>query len=262
VTVTTTYRARRALTDAEMTAIRTATAAAGSTIEIIVAAVHAVFTALLAPLGESLASYGSDRRLDSGSFAIPQVQWEAIVGDCMSRADAYGGRAQVAVELISKMPATYDDPSVIVTLPPPPDYRPCEHVLTVTREACDVIAAATSHCALLAQHFGEDSPEYHEAAGSWQRYLAGLFSMAFGAGTRIMRDGPLSLLVCSATGFTYGLIFHPVMRRCSRTGCQAVIDDDGKAWTYMPGDPVCGDGPHVPSYPLDAPSPGSWSFHS
>lgn len=262
MTDTTTYRVRRALTDAEMTAIRAATDGAGSAAEILTAAVHAVFTALLAPLGESLAGYSADRRLDPAAFAIPQAQWEAIAADCLARADAYGGRMLVAMELINAMPASYDDPSVTVTPTPAVDHRPYEHVLTVSREATDVIAAATRHCAELGRHFGTSSREYQDAAWSWQHNLTRMFSMAFGAQTRISRDGDLSLLVSSATGFTYGIIFHPDRRRCTRPGCKAVINDDGHAWTYLPDDPACPDGHHTPSYPLDAPQPGTWSFHS
>jgi hypothetical protein len=262
VTDSTTYRVRRALTDAEMTAIRTAITAAGSTAEILTGALHAVFTALLAPLGESLADYSADRQLDPAAFAIPQPQWETITAACTAKADAYGTRMQVAMELINAMPSSYYDPSVTVLGAPEPDPRPYEHVLTVSREATDVIAAATRHCAELARHFGTGSREYQDAARSWQHNLTALFSMAFGAHTRVSRDGELSLLVCSAIGFTYGIIFHPDRRHCTRAGCRAVINDDGHAWTYLPDDTACPDGAHVPSYPLDAPQPGTWSFHS
>lgn len=203
-----------------------------------------------------------DPQLDPAAFAIPQAQWEAIAGDCASKADAYGGRMQVAMELINVMPASYDDPAVTVTPTPAADHRPYEHVLTVSREAVDVIAAATRHCAELARHFGTSSREYQDAAWSWQHNLTRVFSMAFGAQTRVSRDGELSLLVCLGTGFTYGIIFHPDRRRCTRPGCKAVINDDGHGWTYMPDEPACTDGDHAPSYPLDAPQPGTWSFHS
>lgn len=262
MTDTTAYRVRRPLTDAEMTAIRTAIGAAGSSVEILTATVQALFTALLAPLGESLADYNAGRRLHPGAFAIPQTQWEAIAGACTARADAYGSRAQIGLELINLMPATYDDPSVAVTPVPHADHRPYEHVLTVSREATDVIAAATRRCDDLARHFGASSRQYQDAARSWQHNLARLFAMDFGAHTRITRDGDLSLLVCTGSGFTYGIIFHPDRRRCTRPSCAAVINNDGHAWTYLPDDPSCSDGQHAPSYPLDAPQPGTWSFHS
>ena len=61
-----------------------------------------------------------------------------------------------------------------------------------------------------------------------------------------------------------GETLHPVLIRSlvSIKGCAAVINNDGRAWTYLPDDPVCPDGQLAPSYPLDAPQPGTWSFHS
>jgi len=262
MTDTTAYRVQRPLTAAEMTAIRAAIDAADSSVEILTATVQALFTALLPPLGESLADYNTGRRLDPGAFAIPRTQWEAIAGACTAKADAYGSRAQIALELINLMPATYDDPAVTVPPVPHTDHRPYEHVLTVSREATDVIAAATRHCDGLAGHFGAGSRQYQDAAQSWQHNLARLFAMDFGARTRITCDGDLSLLVCTGSGFTYGIIFHPDRRRCTRPGCTAVINNDGHAWTYLPADPACPDGQHAPSFPLDAPQPGTWSFHS
>jgi hypothetical protein len=258
----TTYRAHRPLTVSEMTTIRTAIDAASSTAEILVIVVSAVFTCLLAPLGESLAGYGPDHQLDPGVFAIPEVQWATISEACMARADAFGGRMQIALELINVMPASYDDPSVTADAVPAPDQRPYEHNLTVSREATDVIATASWHCAELGRYFGEDSRQYHGAVSSWQQNISQVFSMAFGAQTRISRDGDLSLLVCSSSGFTYGIIFHPERRRCLAADCKAVINDDGSTWTYCASDPACADGQHTLSYPLNAPHPGTWSFHS
>lgn len=262
MTDTTTYRVRRALTGPEMTSVMTAINAAGNVPEILDAALTTVFTALLEPLGESLTDYDPGRRLDPGAFAIPAAQWAAISEACMTRADAFGGRMHIAMELINVMPASYDDPSATVPDSPPRDQRPYEHVLTISREATDVIAAASRHCAELGRYFGEDSREYREAVESWQRLLSQVFSMAFGPQTRVSRDGDLSLLVSTASGFVYGIIFHRDRRYCTADGCKAVINDDGTAWTYSPDDETCTGGQHVPSYPLDAPHPGSWSFHS
>lgn len=259
---TTTYRVRRPLTTDEMTAITTTVSNAGSPAEILTATVQALFTALLAPLGESLADYSDSHKLNPSVFAIPQAQWEAIAEACTAKADAYGTRAQIALDLVNFMPASYDDPSVTVPQVPQADYRPYEHVLTVSREAADVIAAATRHCGQLAHRYGATSPQYQDAARSWLHNLARLFAMDFGARTRVTRDGELSLLVCTSSGFTYGIIFHPDRRHCTRPGCHAVINDNGHAWTYQPDAPACPDGRHALSYPLDAPRPGTWSFHS
>ena len=257
-----TYHVQRALTGAEMASVMTAIDAASSTPEVLAATLNAVFTALLEPLGESLTDYGADRKLDPAAFAIPVTQWAAISEACMARADAFGGRMQIAIELINVMPTSYDDPSAAVPDRPPRDQRAYEHVLTVSREATDVIAAASRHCADLGAYFGEDSREYREAARSWQHNISRVFSMAFGPETRISRDGDLSLLVSTGSGFIYGIIFHRARRRCTHPQCAAVISDDGTARTHSPDAATCPGGQHVPSYPLDAPHPGSWSFHS
>ncbi|WP_147339714.1 hypothetical protein [Actinomadura spongiicola] len=259
---TTTYRAQRALTGDELTAIRKQTEAAGSPAEIVATVVRAVFTVLLAPLGESLDDYNRDRQLIPGQFAIPQTQWEAISDAALNRADTFAARALLALELIDVMPCTYPDPDAPVPPVERVDQRPYEHVLTVAREATDVIAAASAHCDRLGAAFGVGSPEYREAVTSWQHGLSRLFAMGLGARTYVTRDGELSLLVRCEPGFVYGIVFHPVQRRCTRDGCRAVINDDGHAWTYLRDDPKCPDGDHTPSYPLDAPHPGIWQFHS
>jgi hypothetical protein len=260
--MTTTHRVRRPLTDTEMTTVRTAVTAATSPPEILVTIVTTVFTALLEPLEETLADYGPSRPLDPRAFAIPQTQWEAISEACLARADAVGGRMTLVMELINMMPASYNDPAVTTATAPVADQRPYEHVLTVSREATDVIAAASRRCGELARYFGEDSRQHREALGSWQAQLSRLFGMAFGAVTSVSRDGDLSLLVGTQSGLVYGIIFHTEHRGCTADGCHAVINDDGTTWTYLPGDPVCADSQHTPSYPLDAPNPGTWSFHS
>jgi len=258
----TTFRVRRPLTDTELTLATTEIDAAQSTAGILDAVLRTVFGALLATVGESLNSYGHGRTLDPVQFAIPAAQHAAITEACLSRAAAFGTRLTIAMDLLNVMPSTYDDPAVIAPTTPPRDHRPNAHVLTVSREATDVIAACARHCSELGQYFGEHSRQYLEAAGSWQRNLTLMFSMDFGAATRVTRDGELSLLVSCASGFTYGIIFHPQPRRCTRQGCAAVIGNDGTARTINRESPACPDGDHVPAYPLDAPAPGTWSFHS
>ena len=116
--------ARRALTDAEMTRITTAIAAAGSTAKTVAATITGTLAALLAPLGETLDNYSPERPLDPSRFAIPTAQWNAICEACLARADAFGGRVQAGIVLIDMMPGSYDDPSVTVTTAPLPDQRP------------------------------------------------------------------------------------------------------------------------------------------
>jgi hypothetical protein len=153
----TTYRDQRALTSAELTSIAAAINAASSGLEIVGAVVTAVFTVLLGTLGESLEDYGPDRMLVPSSFAIPATQWAAIAEIAVARAAGFGGRMSIALELVNVMPTTYDDPSAPVPEKNPADQRPYEHVLTVSREAADVIAAASRHCAALASYFGTGS---------------------------------------------------------------------------------------------------------
>lgn len=251
--------ARRALTNDEMTRITTTIAAADSTAKAVAATVTGTMAALLAPLGETLDNYSSERPLDPSRFAIPTAQWHAICEACLARADAFGGRVQASIALINMMPGSYDDPSVTVTTAPLPDQRPYEYALTVTREATDVIAAASARCAELERYYGSESREHLDAIRSWEQQLTRLFSMALGASARVSRDSDLSLLVTTSTGFTYGIIFHPDRRRCTVAGCTALIADDG---TTRAHGPACPDENHTPSYPLDAPQPGTWSFHS
>jgi hypothetical protein len=86
--------------------------------------------------------------------------------------------------------------------------------------------------------------------------------MDFGSQTQISRDEDLSLVVQTASGLVYGIFFHRTPRRCAHDGCQVLIDDDGTARTAWTDAPACPDGQHAPTYPLDAPPPGTWSFHS
>ena len=256
------YRVRRALSLEEMTSIRHEIEAAESGTAIVTTALRAVFAALLKPLGESLGDYSARRRFDPARFAIPKTQWAAISEACEARADAYGARADVVLDLANFMPSTYDDPKADVPPTRRVDQRPHEQTLKISREATDVIAAASHHCDQLATYFGADSPEYHDAVRSWQHCLSRLFSMGLGAELRITREDDLSLLVNSKTGLTYAIFFYPEARRCVRRGCDAVIDDDERTYSYVAGAQICAEGRHVPSYPLDAPRPGRWSLHS
>jgi hypothetical protein len=215
-----TYRVRRALSEAEMTSVTAAIDAAASAAGFVAAVVQALFGALLAPLGETLDGYGPDRKLDPRDFAIPEQQWAAITEACLSRADAFGARVTIAMDLLNVLPATYDDPSAVVPPRPVVDHRPYEHVLTVSREAADVITACTQRCDALARYFGEDSPQHRDAARSWQRNLALLFSTDFGARTHVTRDGDLSLLVCCGSGFTYAVISTPCNGAAPATAAQ------------------------------------------
>ena len=85
--------------------------------------------------------------------------------------------------------------------------------------------------------------------------------MGFGAHTRVSRDGDLSLFVSTASGLDLGVIFHGQHRRCTNPACGALITDDSAASPFSSTSTVL-DHEHTPSYPLSAPRPGTWSFHS
>jgi hypothetical protein len=262
MTQTNPYRVRRSLSTEEMIAIRQQIEAADSAAAIVTTVLSALFTALLTPLGEFLSDYHHDRKFDPAQFAIPKTQWAAISDACLSNADAYSARVDVALELVNLMPSTYEDPKASVPPARRVDQRPYEHVLRVSREATDTIATASHHCDQLAAYFGADSSQYHDAVRTWQHCVSRLFSMGLGADLQVTREDDLSLLVSSGNGFTYAIFFYPEARRCNRPGCTAVIDDDGRAHSYTADERFCAEGQHDPSYPLEAPQPGRWSLHS
>jgi hypothetical protein len=253
---------RRALTEAELTAVIGRIDAADSTAGLLAAVISAVYDTLLAERGLTLKTLPHGRRLDPRQFHIPASQWHAIAGAVTDRAAAWGTGPELAIELINVLPSSYDDPAAPVPDTPRPDRRPDLLHLAVSRDAVDVIAAATRHVQALATHYGPASQEHLTASSSWLAALSRLLSLGFGADTRVHRDGHLSLLVTTGSGFTYGLIFHGATRRCTAgDGCTATIADDGTAhapWSTA----VLADHVHQPSFPLDAPQPGSWSFHS
>jgi hypothetical protein len=253
---------QRALTGDELTHILDRVDAAEDTGQLLATVVRAVYDTLLADVGLRLDALPAGQQLDPRQFLIPARQWEAITDAVTARAAAWGTGAQLALDLINVMPSTYEDPDALVPDRPHPDYRPELLELHVTRDAVDVIAAATAHVHAIGDFYGLRSDRYVQAAGSWLAALARLLSMSLGADTRIRRDGNLSLLVHTGSGLTYGLIFHGATRICvAGDNCSAVIADDGTAHTLTPTAALA-DHVHRPSFALDAPRPGSWSFHS
>jgi hypothetical protein len=142
------------------------------------------------------------------------------------------------------------------------DTRPYTTDFTISREAMDVMQAASNYCLKLRDYYGVSSKRYTMAVETWQRQITMVFARPMGAGVRVMKDNDLSLVVSAASGFVFGLIFHGDKRHCTREGCMAFINDDGTTSKYRYDSPECTDGKHEPSYPLDAPQPGTWSFHS
>jgi hypothetical protein len=253
---------RRALTAAELTAIIDRVDAATSTGGLLAAVINAVYDTLLADHGLTLQSLPDGQQIDPRQFQIPTRQWQAICGAVTDRAAAWGTGPELAMELVNVLPSSYDDPAAPIPDRPHVDRRPDQLHLAVGRDAVDVIADATRHVQALAEHFGPASEEHLAASGSWLTALSRLLSMGLGADTRVHRDGHLSLIVTTGSGLTYGLIFHGATRRCTAgDGCAATIADDGSAHALWPAAAVA-EHTHQPSFPLDAPRPGSWSMHS
>ncbi len=252
--------ARRALTTDELDRIVAAVDAAGNTRALLNDALGGVFDALLCDRGTTLAELDPTHPLTPGEFAVPTVQWNAIVTAILDRAAEWGTAAQLTFDLVNLMPASYDDPTVPAPTLTRTDRRPPVHQVHLTRDAVDVIAACEAHIGALAAHYGPGSQIHLDALTSWHRHLAGVFGMGMGADTHVSRDGDLSLLVTTASRIVYGLIFHGTARRCTTDGCHASLRDDG---TCEPDrDDAGGDHEHIPSYPIGSPRPGTWSFHS
>ncbi len=253
---------RRALTPDELHTIHVAIRDAQDTPDLRNAALGALYTALLADTGNSLHEMLEAGQLKASDYAIPTSQWQAILAAATRRAEAWGTAAQIGLDLaINLMPSHYHDPDAPTPDLPLPDYRPLSHRLTLSREAVDVIAACETHLSRLRTFYGQASATYQTALHSWHRNLAGLFTMNTGADTHITRDGDLSLFVRTGSGLVYALIFHGATRRCTDPQCEALLDDDGAARPRHSSASVLKHD-HTPSYPVGAPRPGDWSFHS
>jgi hypothetical protein len=258
-----TYRVQRALRPNELQSIVDGITAATNPRAVEAATVLGTLGPLLADDGITLSDPGPQRPVNPAQYAIPASQWNAITALAINRCGEWGTGATLALDLVNRMPGSYETPGEQVSLPTVTarDYRPPVHDVQISREACDVITACTDHVQNLRNYFGTDSPTYQQAADSWHRLLTGLLSMSLGATTRIRRDGDLSLFVTTGSGLVYGVIFHPARRHCTIDGCQAHISDDGTAHRTYEHATVL-DHEHRPSYPVDAPQPGLWSFHS
>lgn len=140
----------------------------------------------------------------------------------------------------------------------PTVVTPTEPTVTWSPEGRQTWKAMAYHVAALRTAYGRHNDWTMDAALSLAHASTHLASWSQ---LRVMKDGPLSLY-CVGDSIHFGILFSSVHRRClaTDTGCKAVINDDGVAWSYMPGDVV--EHTHVLSYPLDAPKPGTWSFHS
>ena len=254
------YRVKRPLTEAELDRLHTTISNATNTTNLYLNVFRTVYGALLADVGATIDNLSEDNKLIPGQYAIPTSQWQAITTAVTDRAAAWGAGVLLVLDLIQYMPAHYEDPHT-----PAPDWtridhRPPAQHLELSRDAVDAITACETHLDALARAYGSDSTRYQDALRSWHRNLILLFGLGFGDHTRVSRDGHMSLFAHTSSGFVYAIIFHGHQRHCTTPGCAARINDDGTvpdtdATTVL-------DHEHTPSYPLDAPQPGSWSHHS
>jgi len=257
-----TGQVRRALSTTELQHILDAVRDATDTRQLLSTAIGALYTALLADTGRDLTQLPDGQQVRPGDYAIPATQWQAILTAITGRAQQWGTAAEVALAAsVDYMPAQYNDPRVPAPTLTLPDYRPAQHIVVLHRDAVDVIAACQRHLDQLRAFYGPLSDTYQDASHSWHRNLTGLFTMTTGAHTHVGKDGPLSLIVRTSSGLLYGLLFHGATRRCTSDGCDALIADDGTARPSHTGTRVL-DHPHLPSYPLDGPRPGTWTVHT
>ncbi|WP_280383640.1 hypothetical protein [Nocardia wallacei] len=251
---------RRALTNTEISALAEGIASATSMSELVDAAVRGLFDTLLADHGRRFDDFDRDTPLDPGRFAIPAIQWQALAGAVTSRADEWGAATTIGLELVNIWPSTFEDPTVPEPRLAVIDRRPHQFAIHVTRDAADEIAKCEHHLAALADYYGHTSTQYLDAMHSWHSLVVGLFATRRGADTTVTRDGRLSLSV-SCDHLVYAAVFHGSRRHCTDPACHATASDDGSWHTPNDSVPIL-DHAHTPSYPLDAPQPGDWSFHS
>jgi hypothetical protein len=253
---------RRALTIDEMTVILARITAVEDLTQLLPIVVTTVYDTLLADLGLSLNTLPKGQQLDPRKFLIPAQQWEAISTAVTNRATVAGGRPAPAMSLVDLLPSTYDDPAAPVPDLAGTDHTPDGLQVSLTREAVEVITAIGHHIQALARHYGPASREHVTAATTWLSGLSQIISASSRPRVRVVRDGTLSLLVHTSGGYTFAVIFHGDARHCTAgDGCTALIADDGTAHAPYPTTTVA-DHHHDPSFPLDAPRPGSWSVHS
>ncbi|MDP9792595.1 hypothetical protein J2S43_001107 [Catenuloplanes nepalensis] len=218
----------------------------------------AVFDALLADLNDTYDSHGPSRPLDRRQIAIPQTQWTAIATAMTDRAHLWGSTIELGLELGNVMPSSYDDPDVAAPHLTPGDGRPHMMRLQVSREAAEEIAACEAHIQALADTYGSSSARHHDASASWRRQLAALFTIPWGSRAVVHRDGPFALRVSAEDGSGVSVIFHGEQRHCTVAGCHATTDA-GTRWRPASADTGALHHTHEPSFPFDAPQPGSWS---
>jgi hypothetical protein len=222
----------RVLTLTELDRVRARIEATSSTEELVRVVLVEVYRVLRYLDAEEVPS-ALAAGVDLTRFAIPRSQWEAIAAWAANRATEWGTAAGVGFRLAGAMPDSYEDPAAPTLDTTPTDHRPGTHVVILSREAVDTIAACTGHVEDLAAAYGDTSEAYRHAVSSWLRCLTSLLDLALGAETSVERRGSRSLLVRTSSGLEYGVIFHP---------------------TQAPA--------HAPAHGRPGPTPATWCTHS
>ncbi|MFF5085432.1 hypothetical protein ACFY36_51045 [Actinoplanes sp. NPDC000266] len=120
------YLVRRALTAGELGVIRDRIHAdAAGPRELVDTVVAAVFTALLADLGETYDARAGDGSFERGRYAIPNSQWVVIAAAVTGRAHVWDAAVPVGMDLAALLPGSYEDPAV-----PAPDLQPLPQLAT------------------------------------------------------------------------------------------------------------------------------------
>lgn len=266
-----TYRVQRPLTDDEIGRVTTAIDNATSSAALLTSLMETLYTALLSTAGRRWVDIGPDDRIDPTEYAIPHTQHQAITAAVLVRAAEWGTSVELGVELITLMPAHYDDAAIPTPAIATPDRRARVHTVEITRDAVDLITACERRLADLADYFGAPSAFHTEALTTWHHALTTIVQMSLGPHTRVSSDGPLSLLVRTLSGLVYSITWHPSPRRCIVSGCDSSdLDDASDSDLDNPAgtaDPRPGSGAghghrHVSNYLPDAPTPGRWMMHS
>lgn len=147
-----------------------------------------------------------------------------------------------------------------------PEVWGTNSAVILSQEARSTIQRMAWHVGALSTAYGAGHQWTTEAAASFARIMA---SMVGWGDVTVSRDGDLSL-VCyerrpnGGTGLQFGLIFHGRQRSCQVEGCGAIMGANDTIWSYSAEHfPItCEPTEHQWLYPVGAPMPGTWSFHS
>lgn len=129
------------------------------------------------------------------------------------------------------------------------------------KSAQETYQAMAFHVANLRAYYGDHNDWVTKAAESFAHTSASIVGWG---NVTVTKDGPLSLF-CQVRGgsFVFGIIFHAVHRSCTVEGCPMYANDNGAVWSYRPHDEIKVQlHKHRWLYPIGAPAPGTWSFHS